>query len=129
MPQHRTWVLDTGTKGTGAEMVPLDKVLQEPGPGRAPAVRSSQRRPRPAQEPEPRQPRRFKVVDVMTGRVLGEDVEARAALDVLAGVPAVVDVRVYVWQPRAGRWRLLTLGEQKAMWGRRNDIRGPGGYP
>jgi hypothetical protein len=31
----RVWVLDTETKGTGAEMVPLEKVLEEPGSGRA----------------------------------------------------------------------------------------------
>ena len=39
----------------------------------------------------------------MTGEVLAEDVEARGALDVLAGTRNVVDVRVYVWQPRAKR--------------------------
>ena len=56
----------------------------------------------------------------MTGAVLAEDVEAREALDVLAGLPSVVDVRVSVWQPKAQRWRLLTPGEQKALWARRD---------
>jgi hypothetical protein len=41
----KTWVLDTETKGTGANMVPLEKVLKKPEP--APA----RRRPTPAPEP------------------------------------------------------------------------------
>jgi hypothetical protein len=117
--QRKTWVLDTGTKGTGAEMVPLEKVLRTPAPGPEPAVVSQQRRPREHREAGPTPARRFKVVEVMTGRVLAEDVEAREALEVLAGIPTVVDARVYVWQPKAKRWRLLTLAEQKAMWERR----------
>ena len=28
----KTWVLDTETKGTGANMVPLEKVLKKPAP-------------------------------------------------------------------------------------------------
>ena len=114
----KTWVLDTGTKGTGAEMVPLDKVLRKPAPGPEPAV-ASRRRPDGAPPPTPRQPRRFRVVDVMTERVLAEDADARDVLDLLKDVRSVVDVRVYVWQPRGQKWRLLTVGEQKAMWERR----------
>jgi hypothetical protein len=115
MTKRKTWVLDTGTKGTGAEMVPLEKVLRTPGPGQAPAVVSKKRLQRAPREPEPRPARKFKVADVMTGKVLAEDVDARAALEVLAEARSVVDVRVYVWQPRAERWRLLSVAEQKAM--------------
>jgi hypothetical protein len=115
MTKRKTWVLDTGTKGTGAEMVPLEKVLRTPGPGPEPAVVSKRRRQPVAREPELRPARKFKAVDVMTGRVLAEDVDARAALEVLAEARSVVDVRVYVWQPRAERWRLLSVAEQKAM--------------
>jgi hypothetical protein len=115
----KTWVLDTGTKGTGAEMVPLDKVLRKPAPGAEPALAPRRLRPRPEPARAPRQPRRFRVVDVMTGRMLAEDADAQAAVDVLKDVRSVVDVRVYVWQPRAQKWRLLTVGEQKAMWARR----------
>ena len=43
----KTWVLDTETKGTGANMVPLEKVLKKPEP--APAL--ARRRPDPAAEP------------------------------------------------------------------------------
>ena len=48
----RTWVLDTETKGTGANMVPLEKVLEKPEPAPAP------RRAAPAAEPPRRPPRR-----------------------------------------------------------------------
>ena len=119
MAKRKPWVLDTGTKGTGAEMVPLEKVLTKPGPGREPVVVPPKRRPRTAAAPEPRKPRRFKVVDVVSGQVLAEDVDARAAIGTLENVRSVVDVRVYVWQPKAKRWRLLNLAEQKALWERR----------
>ena len=42
----KTWVLDTETKGTGANMVPIEKVLEEPEPTPA------RRRPAPAAEPK-----------------------------------------------------------------------------
>ena len=113
----KIWVLDTGTKGTGAEMVPLEKVLKNPSP--KPEADFDVPRPRergPAQVTGPRALRRFKVVDVMTGEVLTEDADARATVDFLGGIRSVVDVRIYTWQPRAKRWRLLTVAEQKAMW-------------
>ena len=34
---RKTWVLDTETKGTGANVVPLDKVLNRPDPAERPA--------------------------------------------------------------------------------------------
>jgi hypothetical protein len=53
----KTWVLDTETKGTGAEMVPLEKTLKKPAdkPARraAPANASA-----PARTRTPRAPRR-----------------------------------------------------------------------
>jgi len=112
-------VLDSGTKGTGAEMVPLDKVVKKPAPKREPVFVPPKPRPRPAAAPEPRQSRRFRVVDVLSTRVLAEDTDARATVRALEGVRSVVDVRIYVWQPRAKKWRLLSMGEQKAMWERR----------
>jgi hypothetical protein len=54
----KTWVLDTETKGTGANMVPLEKVHAKPEPRRRkPARRPPQERPRtnaakPAREPQ-----------------------------------------------------------------------------
>jgi len=121
----KIWVLDTDTKGTGAEMVPLEKVLQRKGAAApkdsTPSLRVYRRRPEPAvkeEAPTPRLPRRFKVVDVMTGQVLSEGAGVRKTLDVLASTRSTVDLRVYVWDPKAENWRALTLGEQKLLWGR-----------
>jgi hypothetical protein len=122
----RTWVLDTDTKGTGAEMVPLEKVLQRKGPA-APkdpptGLRLRRRRRRDPvveeQAPKVRLPRRFKVVDVMTREIVAEGVGVREALELLGRTRSTVDVRVYVWDPKASNWRPLTIGEQKLMWDR-----------
>jgi hypothetical protein len=55
----RTWVLDTETKGTGANMVPLEKVQEkaDAGPQRAarPAGRAPARRAAAAGKPSKRQ--------------------------------------------------------------------------
>jgi hypothetical protein len=112
-------VLDAGTKGTGAEMVPLEKVLKAPARAPARPFVPPRPRPRPAAASAPRQPRRFKVVDVLSGQVLAEDADARATVALLRNARSVVDVHVYVWQPQAARWRLLSIGEQKGMWERR----------
>jgi hypothetical protein len=111
----KTWVLDTETKGTGAQMVPLEKVLREPTgkPARRPVPRS---RPNPAPEPEPAKPRRFKVVDVMTREVLAEDAGTRATVELLNDIRSIVDVVIYVWSDRAEKWQLLTLAESKMLW-------------
>ena len=57
----KTWVLDTETKGTGAQMVPIEKVLgapeDEPKPApRKPSKRASGGAPKPRRRPaaEPR---------------------------------------------------------------------------
>jgi hypothetical protein len=117
----KVWVLDTETKGTGAQMVPLEKVLRRPEP--APSRR--RRRPsrgRQAPEPEPRQPLRFKVVDALTRQVLAEGADGAATMDLLAGLRSVVDVDIFVWEPKAGRWRPLTLGERQAVWRLRDAV-------
>jgi hypothetical protein len=115
----RIWVLDTETKGTGAEMVPLDKVQQQPAPKPEPVmVRRKRPAPKP-KPPEPRAPRRFKVVDVATRAVLAEEADARETLRVLGDVRSSVDVNVSVWEPKRSRWRLLTLDEQRRLWERR----------
>jgi hypothetical protein len=115
----KVWVLDTETKGTGAHVVPLEKVVKPPAPTGEPFWVVPRREPRPPAPPEPRGPLRFKVVDTMTERVLAEDVDARAAVEALAGVRALVDVRVYVWDRTAEDWRLLTLDEQRRLWANR----------
>jgi hypothetical protein len=115
----KVWVLDTETKGTGAEMVPLDRVLKRPARRAEPLHVPRKPRPRPAPEPEPQGPRRFRVVDVMTQEVLADGADTRATLALLGDVRSIVDVRISVWQPKKDRWRLLTLPEQRALWERR----------
>jgi hypothetical protein len=112
----RTWVLDLDPSGTGAEMRPLDAIERKPKPASDLALVRPKQRPRPEQDPEPRKPRRFKVVDVMTGAVMAEDASTRATVDLLEEVRRVGDVRIHVWSEEAARWRLLTLAEQRALW-------------
>ena len=66
--------------------------------------------------PEPRQPRRFKVVDVMTREVLAEDADTRTTVKLLDDVRSIVDVTISVWQPETERWRMLTLEEARSLW-------------
>jgi hypothetical protein len=115
-PMAKVWVLDTETKGTGAEVIPLEKALKRPSPSGEPFFVPPKPRPRPEAPPEPRRPRTFKVVDVMTQEVLSEGAGLRATLGVLEDVRSVVDVRISVWDPEQARWRLLTLPEQHALW-------------
>jgi hypothetical protein len=119
----KIWVLDTETKGTGAAMVPLEKVLEQPRTDerilRIPRRKDAEETGEPA-APQPREPYRFRVIDVMTRRVLAKDVDARATVDVLGGVRSVVDVAIDVWDPEAAEWRRLTLDERKKLWKHRS---------
>jgi hypothetical protein len=63
------------------------------------------------------------VIDVMTRQVLAENADTRATMDLLERIPGMVDVRIYTWQPRSERWRLLTLAEQRTMWELRSGDR------
>jgi hypothetical protein len=119
MAKRKVWVLDTETKGTGAHVVPLEKAVKQPAPSGEPFWVVPRREPRPPKPPQPRGPLRFKIVDTMTEQVMAEDVDARGAVDALADARALVDVRIYVWEPKAERWRLLSLDEQRALWARR----------
>ena len=110
----KTWVLQTETKGTGANMVPLERATK-----RAPAPEPVfVARPSRARDPEPappRAPRRFRVLDVMSRQPIVDDGTAAEAIEALRGVSSIVDVTVYVWQPQPERWRRLTFSEQRAM--------------
>jgi hypothetical protein len=112
----RKWVLDTETKGTGAEMVPLERTAKRGLAAELATNVVAPRRPRHVEAPAGRSPRRFRVVDVMTNAVTVEDASARATVEALEDVRSVVDARVYVWEEDAARWRRLSLGEQKALW-------------
>ena len=115
----KVWVLDTETKGTGANVVPLDSTLRRADAPAEPLYVPPKRAPRPPDPPAPRPPRAYKLVDVTSGEVLAEDVDTRAAIGVLERLGSVVDVRIYIRDETTGRWVLLTLGEHKTLWGYR----------
>jgi hypothetical protein len=111
----KVWVLDTETKGTGANMVPLERV-QSNGSGAVPHFKLPELKT-PAPGPaEPRAPRRFKVVDVVTREVLAGNADARSTIGVLQDIRSIVDVTIYVWQPERERWRMLSLDDARTLW-------------
>lgn len=112
----KVWILDTETKGTGANMVPLDRVLRRPGSDSEPGFSFPKLKPPPPAEAKPRAPKRFKVIDVQTREVLAEDADTRTTIAVLEGVRSIVDVTVWVWQPDTERWRMLSLKDTRALW-------------
>jgi hypothetical protein len=127
--ERTIWVLDTETKGTGAEMVPLEKLQRRRGSAPAAARMSVLRRPPRGAEPAPVQeaaeaeaPHQFRVQSVMTGEFLAEDVGAREAVEAMRSVRSVLDVRIDVWDPADEAWRPLNLAEKKAMWAFRGRV-------
>jgi hypothetical protein len=119
----KTWILDTATKGTGASIVPLDRVEKAPAQRRGePLYVPRKRAPKPEPEPAPRPPRAFRVVDVVSRETLAEHTDTRATLEVLRGVRSIVDVHVSVHVPETDTWRLLTLAEQRALWDARDRV-------
>lgn len=116
----KTWILDTETKGTGANVVPLEKLEAKPERSQDVLYVPRKRGPRPAKPPEPKPARTFKVVDVVSRRVLAEGVDALQTVRVLEDVRSIVDVNVYVWQPIREKWRMLGLDERRQLW----DFRG-----
>jgi hypothetical protein len=126
MGKKRTvWVLDTETKGTGAEMVPLERLQERKRlRGKRDRIRVIERtEPEAQKEPQaeaPRGPRRFRIVDVLTRQVLADDVGVSDALRALRGVERIVDANVYVWEPGEEDWRPLTMPERRTLWGMRD---------
>jgi len=112
----KTWILDSETKGTGAHIAPLDDGPGKPRGERGLSLVKLRRAPAPAQKPASPEPLRFKVVDVMSAHVLGEDIDVREAVGLLEAMYSVLDARVFVRSPATGRWRLLGLDEQKSLW-------------
>jgi hypothetical protein len=73
----KTWVLDTETKGTGANVRPLEKVMEKPAAEEEPAPR--RRRPARPSEPAPRPRRERPVTKTSTGEIgKVEEVDPRA---------------------------------------------------
>jgi hypothetical protein len=112
----KTWVLSSETKGTGAHVAPLSEPADAPRREDELALVTLDRGPRPIAAPEPPASLRFKVVDVMGARVVGEDVSMREAVALLSGARSVLDVRISVWEPSRRRWRILSLPEAKSLW-------------
>jgi hypothetical protein len=123
----KTWVLDTETKGTGAEMVPIEKTRAPARRERDLALVDLGRAPRHQDEAPTREPARFKVVDVMSARTLAEDVGVREALGALEGMRSVLDARIFIFSPERGRWRLLPLPEARRLWELRGRVAGADG--
>ena len=116
----KVWVLDTETKGTGAQMVPLEKALKQPAaePVRRRARPVPKRRPR-TREAEPAPPRRIRVIDALSREIVAEDAGLAETVELLGDVGQPVEVSVYVWEPKANDWRLLTRRELSLLWDRR----------
>jgi hypothetical protein len=120
----KRWALDTETKGTGAHVVPYEKTLQGPRREKDLALVEFDRPPSTPRPAAPPAPLRFKVVDVMSSQVLAENVDVRKAVEVLEPMHSVIDARIFRWEPTRERWRLVTLGEAKALWAFRGRLRG-----
>ncbi len=58
----------------------------------------------------------------MSRHLLADRVDTRGAVESLRDVRSVVDVSIYVWEPRAERWRPLTHGEKQLLWGFRESL-------
>jgi hypothetical protein len=113
----KTWVLDTETKGTGAQMVPIDKAHGDASRGGRSAIVVQEPKPRPERPPEPRGPRRFKVVDVMSKRALAEGASTAETVEALRRQRSIVDVTIFVWEPKRDAWQELSLREKQMLWG------------
>ncbi len=111
----KVWILDTQTKGTGANVVPLERATKRSRDGQRLYVPPE---PRPVVEPaaEPKAPNRFRIVDLMTREVLSDDANTREAAEILKDVRSIVDVNVYVWRDPPGRWQMLPFSDRRALW-------------
>jgi hypothetical protein len=126
----KVWVLDTETKGTGAQMVPLEKAIKRPAG--EPERRHARPVPKPARRekpPQPTPPRRFRVIDARSRQMLAEDANAPETIALLRDVEQPVDVSVYVWEPKPETWRLLTGREKSLLWQLRRRPRAPESEP
>jgi hypothetical protein len=56
------------------------------------------------------------VIDALSREPLADDADAPATLEILRDVEQPVDVSVYVWEPKAETWRLLTSREKSLLW-------------
>jgi hypothetical protein len=122
----KTWVLETHTKGTGANIVPLEDGAPAPAAEpreREPLVVARKAAPKAPVAPPPKAPSRFRVVEITTGRVLAEDVGVRATVELLRDeVASITDVAIWIWREPQARYVLLTHGEQRRLWELRDRV-------
>jgi hypothetical protein len=111
----KVWILDTETKGTGANMVPLERATKRSS-AVEPVLIPRQPAPRVQPAPAPRPAPKFRIVDVMTRQPLADDANTRETAAVLRDVRSIVDVNVYVRRGPTERWQLLPLADLRALW-------------
>jgi hypothetical protein len=111
----KTWVLRTDTKGTGAQMVPLESVQKRASSVEPVFVPRQPATPAAREPAKPKANHRFRIVDVMSRQTLVDDASTRATIAALRDVRSTVDVDLYVWQEDDDRWRLLSLPEQRTL--------------
>jgi hypothetical protein len=114
---RKTWVLDTETMGSGAQLVRLETVLLKPASKPRRPVARPKPKPRPVDSVEPTQPPRFKVVDALTRQALAEGASTRATVDLLEEIRSPVDVSIYAFEPKTEAWRPLRHREKMLLWG------------
>jgi hypothetical protein len=103
-------------------MVPLERILRKPGSDAVAGFALPELKEPPNDPADPPRPRVFKVVDGVTRQVLADSVDPRGAVTALKDVRSFVDATIYVWEPKRERWRMLTLGETRALWDYRGRI-------
>ena len=103
-------------------MVPLERALRKPGPDTVRGFALPQLKAPPSDPADPPRRRTFKVVDGVTRQVLADGVDARGAVSALEHLRSFVDATVYVREVNGERWRLLTLGETRALWDHRGRV-------
>ena len=111
----KVWILDTETKGTGANMVPLERATKRSS-AVEPVLIARERAPRVQPAAAPRPVPKFRVVDVMTRQALADDATTRETAAVLCDIRSIVDVNVYVRRGSQERWQLLPLADLRALW-------------
>jgi hypothetical protein len=114
----KVWVLDTETKGTGAQMVPLESTLKQPQP-KEHFLPATARRHKPAPEPVERAHGASGSPTSSAARRSATTSTHEPRSRLLAEQRSSVDVNVSVWEPGEDRWRLLTLAEKQLLWERR----------
>jgi hypothetical protein len=116
--ERRTWILRHDTKGTGAEIRPLDaeqfKAGHDPPLHVHPNV--SMREPK-KEKPVVREPPRFRATSIFGAAwepIHG--VTVNVLVDWLATVPRMGDWNLWLWSPEQDRWIPLPAADRKFLW-------------